>query len=93
MIFIAEETTVVEQKKKRKTVDEYLGITGLVLIAVIGSLFGGIIRPIAYVCGLSAIYYLVKRRKDESLQKNTKLFGWVLVVLWLIIVGVTNSGM
>ena len=90
---MAGETSVDEQKRKRKTIDEYLGTTGLGLIAVFGSLFGGIIRPIAYVCGLSAIYYLIKRRKDEGLHKSTKIFGWVLVVLWLIIVGITNSGL
>lgn len=70
---------------KRKTLDDRLGIIGLSSIAVIGSLFtGGILKPIAYVCGLSAIYYLIKRRKDPTISKNTKIIGWVLIIIWLI---------
>lgn len=78
-------------KKKRKTIDEYLGITGLAIIAVVGSLFGGLIRPMAYVAGLSAGYYLIKRRNDPTLKKNTKIINWILLVIWLVEVGFISS--
>lgn len=71
-------------KKKRKTLDEYLGIIGLGVIAVFGSLFGGLIKPLAFACGLSAAYYLIKRRKDPTLTKKTKIIGWILISVWLI---------
>ncbi len=82
--------------KKRKTVDEILGmhrwnINVLLIIAIIGStLFkGGLLLAVASFCGLDAIYYLFKRRKE--LTKKQKYIGWGLVVLWLIVVGVVNQ--
>lgn len=76
--------------KKRRTLDSILGINGLLTIAIIGSLFkDGIILPIASVCGLSSIYYLIKKRKE--LDKKQKYIGWGLVILWLVIIGVTNQ--
>jgi hypothetical protein len=82
--------------KKRKTVDEFLGmhrwnINVLLIIAIIGStLFrGGLLLAIASFCGLDAIYYLIKRRKE--LTKKQKYIGWGLVILWLIDVGVVNQ--
>lgn len=84
------------QNKKRKTVDEYLhmdkwNINVLLIVAILGNLFfkGGIIVPIASFCGLDAIYYLVKRRKE--LTKKQKLIGWGLVVLWIFIAGVVRQ--
>lgn len=64
----------------------------LLIIAVIGSVFvGGIIQPIAYVAGLSGIYYTYKERNNSSVSSNRKIIRVVLIVLWLIIVGVTNG--
>lgn len=84
------------QMKKRKTIDEYLhmdkwNINVLLIIAILGNLFfkGGIIIPIASFCGLDAIYYLVKRRKE--LTKKQKFIGWSLVFLWIFIAGVVRQ--
>lgn len=84
------------QKKKRKTIDEYLhmdkwNINVLLIIAILGRLLfkGGIIVVVASFCGLDAIYYLIKRRKE--LTKKQKYIGWGLVVLFLIVVGVVNQ--
>jgi hypothetical protein len=78
-------------KKRRKTVDEYLGINGLLIVAIIGSTIfkGGLISSIGVVAGLSAIYYLIKKRKE--LDKKQKNVGWGLVVLWLILFGILNQ--
>jgi hypothetical protein len=82
--------------KKRKTVDEILGmhkwnINVLLIIATVGSVLfkGGLVLAVASFCGLDAIYYLIKRRKE--LTKKQKYLGWGLVILWLIVVGVVNQ--
>lgn len=77
-------------KKKRKTLDEYLGINGLLVVAIIGAIFrGGILSAMGTVCGLSAVYYLFKKRK--VIEKNQKYIGWGLMTLWLIIFGLLNQ--
>ena len=76
-------------KKKRKTLDEYLGINGLLIVAILASFIGDFIGAIGCVAGLSAIYYLIKRRKE--LEKKKKVVGWVLVVVWLFAFGINNS--
>jgi len=89
------ETTEVKPEvavvKKRKTIDDILGINGLLIIAIVGnSIFkGGLFSPIASVCGLSAIYYLIKRRK--TLDKKQKQIGWGLVILWLVIFSIFDQ--
>jgi len=77
--------------KKRRTLDSILGINGLLVVAIIGSTIfkGGLIEPIALVCGLSAVYYLIKKRKE--LVTKQKYIGWGLVVLWVILVGLTGQ--
>ncbi|NCN51240.1 MAG: hypothetical protein COZ34_02410 [Candidatus Pacebacteria bacterium CG_4_10_14_3_um_filter_34_15] len=82
------------QPSKRKTLDERLGIVGIASVAVIGMF---IFQPIANVCGLTAVYLLVKRRNDKTVPKRTKVFGWVLVIVWLFLVllivnSQTNAG-
>jgi len=73
--------------KKRKTLDEYLGINGLLIFAIICAVFlkGGILEPIGVVAGLSALYYLIKKRK--ILTKKQKYVGWALFILWLLTFG------
>lgn len=85
-----------EQTKKRKTLDQVIGIKGLLVIALIGSLFeggtiGGTIAPIAYVAGLSVIYYTFKNRNNPSTSRNTKTIYWILIVVWLLEVGMVRS--
>ena len=77
-------------KKTRKTLDEYLGIVGLAIIAVIGTPLGGLLRPIGDVAGLSVAYYLIKRRNDSTLTKKTQIIGWILFVVWLLEVGIVS---
>ena len=73
--------------KKRKTLDEYLGTTGILIIAVIGTITRiSIILPIAMACGLVGLYYLIKKRKE--LSKKQKIIGWILFVVWLVCVGI-----
>lgn len=93
---ITKNESEVTQKKKRKTVDEYLhmdkwNINVLLIIAILGNLFfkGGIVVPIASFCGLDAIYYLIKRRKE--LTKKQKVIGWTLVFLWIFVAGVVKQ--
>jgi len=76
-------------KPKRKTLDERIGIIGMATIAVIGMF---IFPPIANICGLSAIYYLLKGRKDNNIPKKVKVIGWILVSVWLVIIGFLYGG-
>jgi len=74
---------------KRKTLDERLGILGIASVAVIGMF---IFQPVANVCGLTAIFLLIKRRNDTTVLKRTKIIGWVLVAVWfLLVLFVVNS--
>lgn len=70
-----------KQKPKRKTLDEWLGIKGLGLLAVLAML---ILEGLADVAALTAIYQLIKRRNDPTLLKNEKIVGWVLVSIWFV---------
>lgn len=70
------ENATQQEVKKRKTLDQYLGINGLCAIALIGTIFGGalegILKPIGMVAGISAVYYLIKKRKElKASQKWT----------------------
>ncbi len=75
--------------KSRKTLDQYLGINGLCGVALIGTILGGILRPIGAVAGVSAIYYLIKKRKE--LSASQKWTGWILVAMWLVLFGVISG--
>ena len=78
------------EKKRRKTVDDYLGINGLMLLAIVGALSrGGLLGAFGVVAGISGIYYLIKRRKE--LNKRQKYIGWILAFLWLVIFAITNQ--
>jgi len=82
-----------ETKKKRKTLDEYLGVTGknvtvLLIIAIIASVFvGGILAIVSPILGLYCIYYVIKQRKDPSTSHNTKILRVVLIIVWLLVYG------
>lgn len=83
----AKDTTV---KKKRKTLDEVLGINGLLIFAIISTFFiGSIIGSIGTIAGFSAVFYLIKRRKTLT-QKNKRI-GWILVIVWQIIFIIINT--
>lgn len=84
-----QKSTKEADNKKRKTLDEYLGINGLLVIAIAGTILGSALRPIGSVAGVSAIYYLVAKRK--TLSASQKWVGWILVIVWVIILG-TISG-
>jgi hypothetical protein len=71
------------QQSKRKTLDERLGILGIASVAVIGMF---LFQPIANVCGLTAIFLLIKRRNDKTVSKSIKVIGWVLVAIWVLLV-------
>ena len=77
------------EKKKRKTLDQYVGINGLCIIGIIGGIFGGILKPIGAVAGISAIYYLIKKRKE--LSSSQRWTGWLLMLVWLAIYGITSN--
>lgn len=78
-----------EGVKSRKTLDQYLGINGLCGVALIGTILGGILRPIGVVAGVSAIYYLIKKRKE--LSASQKWTGWILVAVWLVLFSVISG--
>ncbi|EKE25348.1 MAG: hypothetical protein ACD_5C00202G0003 [uncultured bacterium] len=78
-----------QEVKKRKTLDQYLGINGLCVIALVGTIFGGFLRAIGVVAGLSAIYYLIKKRKE--LKAGQKWIGWILAVAWLMLFGIASG--
>lgn len=83
------ENTTQQEVKKRKTLDQYLGINGLCAIALIGTIFGGFLRAIGVAAGLSAIYYLIKKRKE--LKVGQKWTGWILVAIWFVLFGVVSG--
>ncbi len=70
--------------KKRRTIDDLLGINGLLVIALIGSPLGGILSPIGYVCGITAISKMIQHRKDTGVKKKTRIIRWILLILLLI---------
>jgi len=78
-----------EANKSRKTLDQYLGINGLCAIALIGTIFGGFFRALGAAAGISAIYYLIKKRKE--LKAGQKWTGWILVVTWLALFGIISG--
>jgi len=73
-------------KKKRKTLDEILGINGLLILGIIGGISkNGIFGGIGAICGIGGIVYLIVRRKE--LTKNQKWVGWILAILFLLSFG------
>ena len=78
-----------ETKKTRKTLDQYLGINGLCAIALVGVIFGGVLRAIGVAAGISATYYLIKKRKE--LKTGQKWTGWILVAIWFVLFGVVSG--
>jgi uncharacterized membrane protein len=70
--------------KKRRTIDDLLGINGLLAVALIGSPLGSAFSPIGYVCGLVAISKMIQNRKDRSVKKKTRVIRWILLLLLLI---------
>lgn len=77
------------EKKNRKTLDQYLGINGLGIIAVVGTFIGGVLRPIGTGAAISAIYYLIKKRK--TLISSQKWTGWILVVAWISLLSIISG--
>ncbi len=78
-----------EVARPRKTLDQYLGINGLCTVAIIGTLIKGALAPIGAIAGISAIYYLVKKRKE--LSRSQKFMGWFLVIVWLVLFELTSA--
>ncbi len=82
-----------EEKKKRKTLDEYIGVTGknvtaILIIAIITSVFvGGIFSIVSPILGLYAIYFVFKQRNDPQVSKNKKILRIVLIVVWILAYG------
>lgn len=82
-----------EEKKKRKSLDEYIGITGrnvtaILIIAIITSIFvGGILSILSPILGLYGIYFVFKQRNDPKISKNTKILRVILIVVWLVAYG------
>jgi purine-cytosine permease-like protein len=80
--------------KKRKSLDELLGINGFLIWGIIGNYFIktetnpiiSILSAIAPIAGISAIYYLIKKRK--ILDKQKKTISWILVILWIFSFGI-----
>lgn len=82
-----------EVKKKRKTLDQYIGINGLGIIALVSEIVGGdlgrTLKPIGTIAAISAVYYLIKKRK--GITKNQKMIGWVLVAIWGVMFGIASG--
>jgi len=82
------------EKKKRETLDEYIGVKGsnatwVLVVAIISSVIsGGILSVVSPVCGLYGGYYIFKQRKDPGISTNTKRLRIVLFVVWLIMFGI-----
>lgn len=78
------------EPKRRKTLDEHLGIFGLLTIAIIGSIFvGGILSILSPACGISAVYYIFK--KNKQLDGSQKIIAWVMVALWILLYAYFHS--
>jgi len=82
-----------QEIKKRRTLDQYIGINGLCVIAIGSIIFGwtleGILKPIGAAAGISAVYYLIKKRKE--LASGQKWTGWILVVIWLMLSSIFSN--
>lgn len=83
--------------KKRKTLDEYIGVTSknttiILVIAVLTSIFnGGILGIVSPVCAIYGGYYIFKQRNDPSIPRNTKLIRAALFIVWLFAFGLMNQ--
>ena len=75
------------EKKKRKTLDEYLGIkegntTIILIVAILSSIItGGILAIVSPISGLYGGYYLFKQRKNPNISGTTKKMRVVLFIL------------
>jgi len=82
--------------KKRKSIDELLGIKGLLIWGIAGNFIikivtgpiVSILSAIAPIAGISAVYYLIKKR--NILDKNQKILDWILVTLWIVSFGIAT---
>lgn len=81
------------QKKKRKTLDEHIGVNEsntnwILLIAIFTSIFaGGILSFISIICGLYGGYYTIKQVNNPKISNKTKVLRFTLLIIWFIIYG------
>lgn len=87
----------IDEKKKRKTIDEYLGIkqsnaTWILVISIISALFtGGVLGLLSPICGLYGGYFIYKQRSDISISQTKKSINLALFILWFILYGMAVS--
>lgn len=80
-----------ESGKKRKTLDEYLGIspkntTLIILVAIVTTIIsGGILGIVSPVLGLYSVYFIYKERNNKSISRNTRIIQVILLLVWFIL--------
>ena len=80
---------VKSEEKKQKHLSYHtvliIGIALLLVALIVGGIIGNAIHAVADIVNLVAIIMIIIQTFKKNVSKKTKLTGWGLIVLWLIV--------